>query len=247
MVAAWVIGEGVGGCESARVGGWKMALQCMRLVGRYVEGTLFYFLSGIYTPVILRAARRHVEHDLFGFGAKRETDMGSRAERDAALLRDAPFLHAIISHMYPDESGQDASDIDRGPNKRKRAFDSDAERIEQLVASATVDLIDPSELKGRQLKRRAEEAGFDTSEGGYEVEELRRVVREKNARAADEAGSCSVCLEDFVSPCSITRLKCRHCFHSDCILKWARQSYATLRVISRWSCPTCPVCRERMR
>lgn len=209
--------------------------------------SLFTCRIHTHAPVILRPARRRVEHDLLGFATKCERDMGSRAQREAAFLLDAPFLRVIINHMYPDESGQDTSEIGRGSNKRKRAFHSDAERIDKLVASVTVDLIDPSELKGRRLKKKAEEAGFDTSEGGYEVEELRRVVREKNARAADEAGSCSVCLEDFVPPCSIARLKCRHSFHSDCILKWAHQSYATQRVTSSWSCPTCPVCRERMK
>ena len=52
-----------------------------------------------------------------------------------------------------------------------------------------------------------------------------------SSEQAKELVSCSVCLEEYNEGDTIKHLQCKHDFHSDCIIQWARQHN------------TCPVCR----
>ncbi|KAK1308168.1 E3 ubiquitin-protein ligase RING1-like [Acorus calamus] len=50
------------------------------------------------------------------------------------------------------------------------------------------------------------------------------------SEAVEEDCACAVCLEGFGKGESVSRLPCRHVYHSECILKWLR---------CKGSCPVC--------
>jgi hypothetical protein len=44
--------------------------------------------------------------------------------------------------------------------------------------------------------------------------------------------SCSICFEEYIKKSQVSVLSCEHCFHKNCIQKWAEKNNS------------CPICRE---
>jgi len=41
---------------------------------------------------------------------------------------------------------------------------------------------------------------------------------------------CAICMEDIETTNEVITLRCKHCYHGDCIKKW---------LVQKMSCPTC--------
>ncbi|CAK8997245.1 unnamed protein product [Durusdinium trenchii] len=75
-----------------------------------------------------------------------------------------------------------------------------------------------------------------------EPEDLKAAIeRELPEAQPGEGDVCSVCLEGF-DVASAKQLKCKHCYHSDCLTSWARSEQRrrqTPHGLVRIVCPLC--------
>ena len=52
--------------------------------------------------------------------------------------------------------------------------------------------------------------------------------------------TCAICVEDFQDRDQVRLTSCKHVFHSQCLMMWAKQKiWATLRRVGNPSCPNC--------
>uniref|UniRef100_A0A2P2NIQ5 E3 ubiquitin-protein ligase TTC3 n=1 Tax=Rhizophora mucronata TaxID=61149 RepID=A0A2P2NIQ5_RHIMU len=65
----------------------------------------------------------------------------------------------------------------------------------------------------------------------YYRDRARHVANERAKEKEEDEKKCAVCLEDFVPKEMVTTTPCRHMFHEECIVPWAK------------SHGRCPICR----
>ncbi|CAK8986112.1 RING-type domain-containing protein, partial [Durusdinium trenchii] len=76
-----------------------------------------------------------------------------------------------------------------------------------------------------------------------EPEDLKAAIeRELPEAQPGEGDVCSVCLEGF-DVASAKQLKCKHCYHSDCLTSWARSEQRRRQTPHGLVRIVCPLCR----
>jgi hypothetical protein len=144
------------------------------------------------------------------------------------------------------QSGTNDGTVGSNPTSTSQTTQAVTEKISTMPLESYCPPDKFMELSVKELKQRLKNRSIKYDANKF-VEKI-DFVKALASHHSSEQTSCVICFEDFDQETSVIRVlpACQHCFHIECIDRWAFSSQSRANNDSSSNTPSCPLCKTEL-